>query len=310
MSKILAVFGATGKQGGSIIDFVLQDPELSQEYMIRAITRDVTSTAAKQLKTKVDVVEGDLSSQASLEAALAGVHTIFAMTMPNFGPDGRDVEFRTGKAIADAAVISGVKYLVFSTLPSVTDISGGKYTSAVHFDAKASVEKYIRSLPIKSAFVSPGFFMQNYQALPFLAPSKAPDGTWLISRFNSPKAKLPMIDAINDMGKFVGAILAEPDKHEGKVFCASTAQYTMEEVTAAISQATGERVVYKQIPLEDWIKTLPFGQDVFPSTFSYPEEFGYFGPDSDNLVAWAVANARGKPNTYQEYLAAHPFQLE
>ena len=60
MSKILAVFGATGQQGSSVINYVLQDPELSQEYKIRAITRDVNSEKAKQLKEKVEVVYGDM----------------------------------------------------------------------------------------------------------------------------------------------------------------------------------------------------------------------------------------------------------
>jgi uncharacterized protein YbjT (DUF2867 family) len=43
MSKILAVFGATGQQGNSIIIHVLNDAVLSQAYSIRAITRDVNS---------------------------------------------------------------------------------------------------------------------------------------------------------------------------------------------------------------------------------------------------------------------------
>lgn len=56
MSKILAVFGATGQQGGSVIDYVLNDPELSQKYKIRAITHDANSEKAKRLKATVEVV--------------------------------------------------------------------------------------------------------------------------------------------------------------------------------------------------------------------------------------------------------------
>ena len=52
MSKTLVVFGATGQQGASVVDFVLNDPELSQLYKIRAITRDVNSPKAKELSQK------------------------------------------------------------------------------------------------------------------------------------------------------------------------------------------------------------------------------------------------------------------
>lgn len=309
MSKILAVFGATGQQGSSVINYVLHDPELSQEYKIRAITRDVNSEKVKQLKEKVEVVQGDVLKRDSLETALNGVHSVFAMITPSFGLNGLEVEYNSGKTVADVAVEKGVEYIIFSTLPPVKEISGGKYTKVSHFDAKAKVEQYIRGLPIKSAFYSPGFFMENFQSLSFLAPQQAPDGTWIMARHNSPKAQLPMIDAVGDTGKFIGAILAEPDKYEGKMFCAAAALYSLEEVVTTMSKATGKTVVYKQIPLEDFKNSLSFGNDIFVEAFSYPEEFGYFGPDSEKSIIWAAENARGRLSTFEEYLAAHPLQL-
>jgi len=130
-----------------------------------------------------------------------------------------------------------------------------------------------------------------------------------VARHTSSKTQFPLIDAVGDTGKFIGAILAEPDKYEGKTFCAATALYSLEEIIAIISKTTGKTVVYKQIPLEDFKKSLPFMADVFAEGFSFQEEFGYFGPDSKNLVAWAAENARGRLSTFEEYLEAHPLQL-
>jgi uncharacterized protein YbjT (DUF2867 family) len=310
MSKVLAVFGATGQQGGSVINHVLNDPELSEKYKIRAITRDVNSEKAKQLKEKVEVVQGDVLNPASLEAALTGTHTVFAMTTPSFGPDGLEVEYNSGKTIADIAVEKGAQYIIFSTLPPVKEISGGKYTKVTPFDAKAKAEQYIRDLPIKSAFYSGASFMENFQSQTFLAPRQAPDGNWVLARHVSPKTQFPLIDAVRDTGKFVGAILAEPDKYEGKTFCAAAAIYSLEEIAAILSKATGKTVVYKQIPLKDFKESLPpFLVDIFVEGFSFGEEFGYFGPDSEKLIAWAAKNARGRLSTFEEYLEAHPFQL-
>ena len=160
--NILAIFGATGHQGSSIIHYVQNDATLSQKYpIIRAITRDVNSDQAKQLAlsnnnshVKIEVVRGDAQDSTSLAAALAGAHTVFAMTTPDFGPDAVGAEYARAQAIADAAVSQGVEYLVFSTLPAVGEISGGKYARVTPFDAKAKAERYIRGLPIRSAFVS------------------------------------------------------------------------------------------------------------------------------------------------------------
>lgn len=313
MSKILAVFGATGQQGGSVINHVLNDPELSQKYKIRAITRDVNSKNAKQLKEKVEVVHGDLSNRSSLEAALTGAHTVFAMTTPYFGPDALETEYNKAKTIADVSVEKGLEYIIFSTLPSISKISGGKYTKVFTFEAKAKAEQYIRGLPIESAFYSPGSFMGNFQSPEiFLSLQSAPDGTWSISRHVSPKTKSPYIDAVGDTGKFIGAILAEPDKYKDKTFCAAAAFYNMEEVAAILSKAIGKTVIYKQLSIEDFKKILPFDGnyvDVFIETLSALEEFGMYGQNSEELVAWAVENARGKLSTLGDYLKVHPIQL-
>lgn len=50
--KILVVFGATGNQGGSVINSMLGDSKASQEFKLRGITRDTTSSKAKALFEK------------------------------------------------------------------------------------------------------------------------------------------------------------------------------------------------------------------------------------------------------------------
>lgn len=311
MSQILAVFGATGQQGGSVINFVLNDAELSQKYKIRAITRDINSEKAKQLKEKVEVVQGDVLNRASVDTALTGAHTVFAMTTPSFGPNALEDEYNNAKTIADVSVEKGAQYIIFSTLPPVKEISGGKYTKVTPFDAKAKAEQYIRSLPIKSAFYSGAWFMENFQSQTFLAPRQAPDGAWVLARNVSPETQFPLIDAVGDTGKFVGAILADPDKYEGKVLCGAAAIYTLEKIAAILSKTTGKTIIYKQIPLKDFKESLPPPLDeIFAEGFSFGEEFGYFGPDSETLIAWSAKNARGRLSTFEEYLEAHPFRLE
>ncbi|KAJ5455182.1 hypothetical protein N7475_010303 [Penicillium sp. IBT 31633x] len=311
MSKILAIFGATGQQGGSVLNHVVNDPELSQQYKVRAITRDANSDKAQQLKEKynVEVIEADVASSDSLATALNGVDTVFAMTTPALGADAFDVELENAKRIADVAVQQGVKYIIWSTLPAVRDISEGKYPSVVPFDAKAAAEEYIRTLPIKTAFLSLGSFMENLQAQTFLAPTQAPDGTYVLARHTTPETQFPLLDAVGDTGKFAGAILAEPEKFEGKRLHAATKLYTVKEIAALLAKSSGKPIVYKQISTEEFKDSLPFFQDVFAEGFSFMQDYGYFGPGTEELVAEAAAAARGKLSTFEDYLERHPFQL-
>ena len=312
MSKTLCVFGATGQQGSSVINYVLNDKDLSHTYRIRAITRDTNSEKAKQLASKVEVMQGDMSDRTSLSQTLTDVHTVFIMTAPAFGPDALSTEYDIIKTVADVCVSKQVSYIIFSTLPNVTSISAGKYTKVTPFDAKAKGEQYIRSLPIKSAFYCPGSFMENFYAPSGVALQKAAAGdTWSIRRNASPKMQMPLIDAVGDTGKFVGAILAQPDKYEGATFCAATAWYSIENQAAMISKATGKTVVAEEISDEEFKQGMPsFMAELFCEFFRYMEEFGYFGKDGEEKVKWAVENARGRLSSFEEYLEVHPLQLE
>jgi uncharacterized protein YbjT (DUF2867 family) len=113
MSHALAVFGATGHQGSSVVNCVVNDPELSQKYKLRPVTRDINSEKAAQLKEKnIEVVQGDVLNRASLETALTGVHTVFAVTTPSFGPNSLEIEYSNAKRIADVAVAKGAEYII------------------------------------------------------------------------------------------------------------------------------------------------------------------------------------------------------
>ena len=114
-----------------------------------------------------------------------------------------------------------------------------------------------------------------------LAPKKAEDGTWVMSRNNSAECKMPLIDAVGDNGKFVDAILADPEKYVGKTLCAAEKFYTLQEIVEEMSKSTGEEVVYKQIEVGEFRKGLRFGGDIFVDIFAdyfgSMEEFGYYG---------------------------------
>lgn len=98
MSKpIVAVTGATGQQGGSVVEFLLRDGT----YDVRAVTRNIDSPKAKgaiihtslicsmfcsnsccvEMSGKgVQVVSADFNDVESLKKAFEGVYGVFGMT--------------------------------------------------------------------------------------------------------------------------------------------------------------------------------------------------------------------------------------
>lgn len=310
MAKLLTVFGATGQQGGSVVEYVINDPELSKQYKVRGITRDLTKPAAQALQQKgVEVVKADSDDPSSLQKAMQGAHTVFGVTATIYDEKLKERELAQGKAMADAAVDAGVQYFIFSTLTNGGKMSEGKIQKLAHFDVKAEIEDYIRTKPMKSAFFAPGSFMQNFNH--FMGPRPTGDGTYAIAHFVKPETQLPLIDTVDDSGKFVGAILAEPDKYEGKVFSAATRLYSYSEIVKTMSEASGKTVNYKQLPQGVWKSFLPTDiAEYLADMFVWIQDYGYYGPQSEELVDWTAKQARGKLTTLEEYLAKSPLHLQ
>ncbi|KAL4864100.1 hypothetical protein BDV12DRAFT_201472 [Aspergillus spectabilis] len=97
-TKLIVVLGATGNQGGSIINTFLSD----NTWRVRGVTRDISSASAQALsKRGVEMVKANLASPASLEAAFQGAHVIFSVTdfSNNFANPELQAKKRPGQAM-------------------------------------------------------------------------------------------------------------------------------------------------------------------------------------------------------------------
>ncbi|KAL8709763.1 MAG: hypothetical protein Q9220_005549 [cf. Caloplaca sp. 1 TL-2023] len=103
--KIFVVFGATGNQGGSVINSVLSDSAAANEFRIRGITRDPSKPNAQALTARgVECVTGDINDKESLKKALTGAHSVYAVT--NYWEKMDDkLEVQQGKNIADVCKV-------------------------------------------------------------------------------------------------------------------------------------------------------------------------------------------------------------
>lgn len=310
MSKLLVVFSATGSQGKSVINAVLNDSQLSKEYSIRGTTRDPSKADAQELaKRGVEIVSADINDPESLRKAFTGADTVYAYTVSIYeGGKAKEHEINHGRALVDAAIAAKVSRYIYSTLSHAGNISGGNLKYMGHFDGKAEVEDYIRTLPIRSAFVAPGCFMQNFNQ--GQAPRPAGEGVWAIAGPVSPDTKLPLIDTLGDIGKWVAAILADFEAHEGEVLFCATDLYTYQEVAEIMSKVTGKNVVYKQVPGDVWKGFLPEPmRHYIYDMLVFFQDYGYFGENTEEKVKSSATKARGHLSTFEEYLTANPLKI-
>ena len=296
MSKLVAVFGATGKQGGSVVSYVLKN--LALEYKVRGITRDVNSPGAQALKKQgVEVVAADLCDPPTIEAALRGVDSVFSLSV--MGASNGLGEFEQGKLIADSAMRQGVKYLIWSTLPSVEKISQGRFRNVKHCDEKAKVEDYIRGLQIKSSFVVPAFYFQNFTR--YLKPVPI-DGGFGVFNIMKPNTKFPCIDIDNDFGAFVGVILSSPERFVDKKLLASNGLFSFGDLSEGLTKASGKSVKYIQILVETFKTYLPPPvADAVVEMFKFFDEY-LFGPNTEEWVKNSLNEVQLKSLSAQEYL--------
>lgn len=119
--QIVVVFGATGNQGGSLIQAVLKDPKASGQFQLRAVTRNPSGPAATAIAAQgIEVVkvasdlfpftasltleQADLADKNSLNAALKDAYAVFAVT--NWQEIlNKETEIQYGKNIANAAKV-------------------------------------------------------------------------------------------------------------------------------------------------------------------------------------------------------------
>src|SRR5882757_8107686 len=162
--KLIAVIGATGQQGGGVVRAL----QASSQFKVRALTRNPD----KHRDLADEVVEGDLNRPETLKAAFEGVHGVFLVT--NFREAGAD-EVKQATAAVRAAREAGVDHLIWSTLPDVEAISGGKF-HVPHFTGKASIDRVVKDagFPHHTFVIAPGYY-QNFVG--FLAPHKQADGS-------------------------------------------------------------------------------------------------------------------------------------
>jgi len=282
--KLIAVFGATGQQGGGVVRAL----QAGGQFEVRALTRNPD----KHRDLAEEVVEGDLNRPETLKTAFEGVHGVFLVT--NFREAGPD-EAKQATAAVRAAKNAGVKHFVWSTLPNVEAISGGRF-DVPHFTGKARIDRIVKEagFPHHTFVIAPGYY-QNFVG--FLAPQKQADGSvgWALPL--DPDVRCLHMGDIRELGNIVAGAFAHPDEAGNGEYLPLVGDFmSFNEIVETLNRQ-GHEFSFEQIPREVFAGLFP-GAAELAKMIGYWETHTYLGSDSSDRIALANKIAGRQPTKF------------
>jgi uncharacterized protein YbjT (DUF2867 family) len=301
--RIIAVFGATGAQGGGLARAIAGDK--TGEFTARAITRNPSSDKARALADLgMEVVAGDTDDPSSLAPALAGAYGAYCVT--NFWEHlDADREGRQAVAMARATKAAGIQHVIWSTLEDVREkvpldddrlpTLYGRF-KCPHFDSKGAMDSVFVNEAAPTTFIRAAFYWDNF--IYFGAgPRKTEDGNVVLA-LPLGGARLPGIGA-EDVGKCALGIFREGTKTVGSYIGVAGEILSGEEMVAKMSRAMGKTIHFYDVPFDVYRKFgFPGAEDLgnmfqFQQMFAEefykardPERSRELNPELMNFDAW------------------------
>lgn len=317
-TKVIAVVGATGSQGGGLVRAILADPD--HEFEVRALARNTRSGKAQELAAAgVEVVDADLNDQESMVRALKGAYGAYVVT--NYWvertPEAEaaqtraEMELQQAEIAAWAAKAAGVKHVIWSTLEDTRNHFGdddrvpnvdGLY-KVPHFDAKGEADELFTKYGIPTTFLRTTFFFEGMTG--GLGPVRDASGTLVLT--------LPMGDqrlsgiAVEDIGKTALGIFKRGNDFVGKTVSIAGDHLTGDEYAAALTDALGETVVYRPQSWDDYRRL------GFPGAVEMGNMFQYYAEDSDRFTRARdlalVRQLNPELQSFRDWLAVHKDEI-
>ncbi|WP_439379693.1 NmrA/HSCARG family protein [Amycolatopsis lexingtonensis] len=269
----IAVFGATGRQGGAVLDALLD-----HNAPVRALVRNPRSGRAQALAARgVELAAVRTDDPASLAAALAGVEAFSFVTPAADTLEEVETEIRIGTALVDAAVAAGVPHVVFNSV-----FGADRERGVPQHDSKHSIEKHLRNSGLKAVMVRPAPFMEE------MAPSL--EHGEIVLRLPLPEDVALKMVSVRDVGRVAAALLLGTAEAPGGAVELVGDELTGPQIAAAFGARAGLPARYEALPLS----VLPTDLDrvmfrEFAQAAEHPSDLGVvraIEPAALDLAGW------------------------
>lgn len=275
--KIIAVFGATGAQGGGLVRSILEDK--NSEFTVRALTRDINSDKAKALaELGAEVVQVDIDNYDSIKSAFNGCYGAYAVTFfwEHFSPEKEKEE---AHSIALAAKEQGLEHVIWSTLEDTRNyipLDDDRMPTLMekykvpHFDAKGESNHEFTDAGVPTTFLLTSFYWDNLIHFG-MGPQKGEDGNYSFPLPMGDK-KMPGI-AAEDIGKCAYGVFKAGNKFKNRTIGIAGEHLTGNQMAEELSGSLHLGVNYYPVPFETY-RGLGFpGADDLGNMFQFKHDF-------------------------------------
>ncbi|KFY86038.1 hypothetical protein V498_07615, partial [Pseudogymnoascus sp. VKM F-4517 (FW-2822)] len=263
------VIGATGKQGGAVIENILASSQTSS-FNIVAVTRDANSRKSQKLAAhpNVSVIQGDLANVDDIFNKVGSVWGVYSVQINS------DVEEQQGKAIVDAAVMHGAQHFVYSSGDrGGPERSPGNPTYVKNFAAKHAVEKHLQQRVEKSpqqmtyTILRPVTFFENL--------TTDIHGKGFARMWEQMGSKKLQMVSTKDIGWFAAQSFLQPDKYKNAALTLVGDELTQPEANVIYKKVTGQSMAMAACPIASAVKFVLKGS--VGDMFKWFEDEGYGG---------------------------------
>ncbi|OCL09862.1 putative NmrA-like family domain-containing protein 1 [Glonium stellatum] len=238
-SKTLLITGATGKQGGAVIQ-AIRASEMASAFNIVAVTRSIASKSAQALASHPNVflVEGDLDDPAAIFKQIGPVWGVFSVQIASPGSNQEELQ---GKALVDASIANGVSHFVYTSGDRGGPIKSPNNPTAVgNFVAKYNVEKHLEKEAAASAhgmtytILRPVTFFENL--------SLDRHGLGFARLWEQIGDKKLQLVSTKDIGWFAAQAFFHPDKFQNAALSLAGDELTQREGAVIFNEIVGKEM--------------------------------------------------------------------
>lgn len=243
---VVAVLGATGRQGGAVTRHLLSDG-----WRVRGLTRRPDSKRARALaESGANVVRAEMADVATLRTAFRDAYGVFSVQNPMTG-GGVETEIQHGRNVADAAMAMGVQHLVYGSAGN-----GVPGTGVPEWESKLAVQAHMEGLGLPITVLRPTAFMELMTDKAFFPPVTM----WhLMPKLMGDGRRIPWL-CVDDLGAIAARAFAHPDQFVGRELRLAGDLQSVAECRATWAEVMGRPP--RSFPMPEWMFKRFVGPDL------------------------------------------------